>query len=300
MNTFVEVASEAQASADMVSNGDSTEHSWRGPTSADGSCPPTVGESRSRRHVVITGASSGIGAALAKLYSEAGGDLSLLARDPRRLAEVAGDCRAAGSEVDVCAGDVTDADGMERWLAACDARRPVDVIIANAGLGGSFAIAGDTAEPGAVARQIIQTNTLGVVNTIAPLLPAFLKRKRGHVVIVTSMAGSLGLPDCPAYSASKAATRVYADGLRRLLVRHGIRITVVCPGFIDTPMSASLTIRRPFLWSLEDAARHIFDGITRGRREIVFPWQLRLAMGAASLLPTFAVDKLVHWLRPEV
>jgi short-subunit dehydrogenase len=258
------------------------------------------GESRLPEHVVITGASSGIGAALANLYSEAGANLSLLARDLRRLAMIAGDCRAAGSEVEARAGDVTDAVGMECWLASCDARRPVDVIIANAGLGGSFAMAGHAGEPGGVARQIIQTNTLGVVNTIAPLLPAFVERKRGHVVIIGSMAGFLGLPDCPAYSASKAAVKAYGDGLRRLLARQGIRVTVVCPGFVDTPMSASLAIRRPFSWGVEQAARHIFNGITRGRREIVFPWPLRLAMRAASILPTFAVDGVVRWLRPEV
>jgi short-subunit dehydrogenase len=245
------------------------------------------------QHVVITGASRGIGAALASMYSRPGTRLSLLGRDLDRLGIVADACRARGSDVEAHAGDVGDASGLERWLVACDAITPVDLVIANAGMGGAAVLAPKFGEPGDVARRIITINTLGVVNTLTPLLPRFVERRAGRGAIVSSLAAFLGLPNCPAYAASKAAIGIYGDGLHRLLAPYGVRITIVYAGFVDTPATQSLPFRPAFLWSAERAAAYIVRGIARGRREIIFPWQLSIPVRIARNLPVALADRVL-------
>ena len=249
------------------------------------------------RHVVVTGASTGIGAALARIYAAPEIRLSLLARDLKRLEILAEDCRARGAHVEAHAGDVQDAEAMETWLVACDSIQAVDLLIANAGIGGAGALASEFGEPGDVARRIISVNTLGVVNSVTPLLRRFVLRRAGHVAILSSLGAGLGLPDCPAYDASKAAIHAYGHALRRLLLQHGVRVTVICPGFVDTPMARSLPFRPPFMWSADRAAEEIARGLARGRREILFPWQVRIAVRAARMLPLPLVDRALVWLR---
>ena len=255
------------------------------------------------KHVVITGANGGIGAALAKVYAVPGTRLSLLARDLGRLEIVAAACRARGCDVEAHAGDVTDAAGMERWLFACDSVVAVDLIVANAGIGGAPVLVENAGETDA-ARRIISVNTLGVVNTVTPLLPRLIGRRAGQIAIVSSLSAFVGVPASPAYSASKAAAGVYGDALRRLLAPHGVRITTVYPGFVDTAMSQSLGFRGPFLWSADRAAVHIARGLSRGRREMLFPWPLSLAARCIRSLPTALVDRLlthihVTWGEPH-
>jgi short-subunit dehydrogenase len=171
------------------------------------------------------------------------------------------------------------------------------MVIANAGIGGEKVIAPIAGEPLTVAREIVETNILGVTNSVIPLLPRFVARGRGHVVIISSLAAYLGLPDAPLYSASKAAIRVYGHGLRRLLGPKGICVTVVCPGFVATPMSASLPGRPPFIWSAERAAARIVSGLERGKRDISFPWQLVALTRLAAALPPLLIDPLLHRMR---
>lgn len=242
------------------------------------------------RHVVITGASSGIGAALARNYSRPGGVLSLTGRNAERLDCIAAACRARGAVVEVERLDVTDAVSMANWLCQRDADLPVDLVIANAGIGGAQVLTGASGEDGNIARHVLQVNVIGVVNTVSPLLKPFVLRRRGHIAIISSVAAFLGLPDAPAYSASKAAVRVYGEALRRCHALDGIRVSVVCPGFVGTPMSATLPFRTPFLWTAEKAARRIADDLTRGKAEIVFPWQLRVAAKLTHVLPPALVD----------
>lgn len=244
-------------------------------------------------HIVITGASSGLGAALAYFYAAAGTILSLAGRDLARLQTVAAGCRARGAEVAYEVVDVTDAAGMDRWLRTRDTACGVDLLIANAGIGGIGVIAPDDGEAGDVARQIIEINVIGVLNTITPLLRRLVGRRRGHVAIVSSLAGFLGLPDAPSYCASKAAVRIYAEALRRRLAPHGVCVTAISPGFVDTPMSATLPFIGRWLWPADRAARHIAAGLARGKHEIVFPWQLHLAVRFAALLPTAIIDRVL-------
>jgi short-subunit dehydrogenase len=242
------------------------------------------------RHILITGASSGIGAALALAYARDGMCLSLTARNAARLKEVAGHCKASGAEAFWQTIDVGDGAALSTWIVDRDARTPIDLVIANAGVGGERVIAAATGEPLSVAQDIVTTNILGVANTIVPLLPRFIVREKGHIAIMSSLAAFIALPQAPLYSASKAAVRMYGDGLRRLLAPKGICVTVICPGFVETPMSASLPGHRPFLWSTERAARRIVAGIGRGNREITFPWQLALLARLANVLPAGCLD----------
>lgn len=244
-------------------------------------------------HVLITGASSGLGAALARRYAADGCRLSLFGRDRARLEQAAVGCRGRAAAVDLYVCDLRDAGAAARALETADAQAPVDLLFANAGVGGADALGGPAGETLAQAHAMVETNVLAVINTVVPLLPSFVARRRGHIVLTGSIAGLTGLPQSPAYCASKAAVHTYGEGLRRLLRRSGVSVTIVCPGFVETPMSASLSMARPFLWSAERAAAHVARAVARKRRRAVFPWQLGWAAGAARLLPQVLVDRLV-------
>ena len=242
---------------------------------------------------MITGAGSGIGAALARHYARPGMRLSLTGRNRARLDAVAAECGQLGAQIALHIGDVMDAKSLGDWLVACDDEKPVDLIIANAGIGGDMVLAGDTGENLERAGKIIGTNVNGVIHAIVPLLPRLLGRRHGAIVIIGSLAGFIGLGESPLYCASKAAVRMYGLGLHRLLSPAGIGVTVASPGFIDTPMSASLKRKLPFLWSAQKAARHIASGVARGKRELIFPWPLALAVKLAAVLPQRWVDRIL-------
>lgn len=244
-------------------------------------------------HVVITGASSGIGAALARLYSAPGGRVSVIARDRARLEAVAEAGRARGAVIDVHVADVADPAAIERALLTCDDRQPVALLVANAGIGGRDSLAPVTGEPGPVARRIFAVNAVGVINTVTPLLPRMIERRNGQIAIMSSLAGLVPLPACPAYSASKAAVRAYGNALRLLAGPSGVHISVICPGFVDTPMAASLPFHPPFLWSADRAADYVARGLARNRGEILFPWPLALAVRALNRLPAAVANRIL-------
>lgn len=245
------------------------------------------------RHIVITGASSGIGAALARYYARPGVRLSLLGRNPGRVAEIDRACRDNGASVQSDAGDVTDARFMSTWLESCDATAPVDLIIANAGIGGRDSMICSAAETLSAAHAVFSTNVLGVANSILPIVPRLIEREHGHLVLLSSLAGYVGMPISPAYCASKAAIRVYGEALRRSLSPHGLRVTVVSPGFVQTPMSDSIPGRLPFLWGSERAARRIARGIAAGEHEIAFPWPMVMLTRLAAFLPAPILDPIL-------
>jgi short-subunit dehydrogenase len=242
--------------------------------------------------IVITGASSGIGQALAFRYAAKGGRLGLLARDAARLKATADQCRKLGADVEVAAIDVTARAEMAAWLQDFDRAGSVDILIANAGVLAGIE-PGRRIEDADVSLNIIETNVLGLLNTVHPLLLAMLERRSGHIVIVSSVAGFLPLPPMPSYSASKSAVLSYGLALRTGLRRQGVRVSVVCPGYVEGPMTNQIRGATPFLVSATDAARKIDDGISRNRAIIAFPWFFALFLRLLGSLPDFLRSRLL-------
>ena len=245
------------------------------------------------RSILITGASSGIGAALARAYAAPGVVLFLGGRDGARLDAVARACRAAGADARPRAIDVVDAAAMRAWLLEADAAAPLDLVIANAG---TSAGSGGTGESEEQARRIFAVNVDGAMNTVLPILPAMAARRRGQVALVASLAGFRGFPGAPAYCASKATLRVWGEGLRGLMVHQGVAISVVCPGFVRTPMSDGNPYPMPMLMEADKAAAIIVRGLARNRGRIAFPWPLTWLVYAITTLPVALTDLVLKRL----
>lgn len=246
---------------------------------------------RDPRSIVITGASSGIGESLARLYAAPGVTLALTGRDRERLEAVAEACRGQGAAVTASVIDVTDRAGMADWLHGVDRAEPVDLVIANAGVSAGTGRVGETEEQ---ARFIFDVNLTGVLNSVHPLLPAMRRRRRGQIAIVASLAGFRGMPGAPAYSASKAAVRVYGEALRGELAGDGVEVSVVCPGFVRSRMTARNPFPMPFLMDGEPAARIIRAGLARNRGRISFPWPTAAAVWLLAALPPGLTDRLLR------
>jgi short-subunit dehydrogenase len=245
------------------------------------------------RVVIITGASSGLGAALAEAYAGPQTMLGLLGRDRHRLGATADICEARGARVKLATIDVSDAPAMGSWLTQFDRDHPVDLLIANAGT--SAGPDPDSPSEGVetAARQV-RVNLLGAINTVEPLLPAMCGRARGRVALVASIAAYRGLPYSPGYCASKAGLRAYAEALRPRLAPRGVGVTIVCPGFFDSPMTDRFDGPTPFLREGNDAARIVKRGIDRGRRRVAFPWPLVLGLQFCDVAPAFIGDAILR------
>jgi short-subunit dehydrogenase len=248
------------------------------------------------RVVAITGASSGLGAALAASYAGPQTVLGLIGRNPERLAATAAVCRASGASVDSAAIDVADSAVLAAWLEAFDDAHPVELLIANAGISAG-PDPDSPGEPEAITLRQIETNLIGAIHTIAPLVPRLCARRRGRIVAIASVAAYRGLPYSPGYCASKAGLRAYGEALRPALQPHGVGVTVVCPGFFVSPMTDRWDGPTPFLASGERAARRIKRGIDRGRPRIDFPWPLVLGMRFCDLAPALLGDRIVRGFR---
>lgn len=240
--------------------------------------------------IVVTGASSGIGEELAHAYAAPGVTLALSGRDLGRLAAVAERCRARGAEVDGVVLDVADREAMAAWLRRVDDRCPVDLVIANAGISAGT---GHGTEGEEQARRIFQVNWDGVLNTVHPLLPAMRARRRGQIALMASLAGFRGMPGAPAYCASKAAVRVYGEALRGELAGQGIGVSVICPGFVKSRMTAVNRFPMPFLMETDRAAQVIKRGLARGKARIAFPWPMAASVWLLAALPPGWTDALL-------
>ena len=240
-------------------------------------------------NVFITGASSGIGEALALHYARGGARLGLFARRKDALARVAAACVPAS--VACYAGDVRDAAALAAaardFLAQFGAP---DVVIANAGV--SRGTLTDYAEDLAAFRAVLDTNVMGIVNTFQPFIGAMRSARAGALVGVASVAGFRGIKGSGAYSASKAAAIRYLESLRVELFGTGVAVVTVCPGYIATPMTARNPYRMPFLMAPDVAARKIAKAIASRKRFYVLPWQMALAGRALSIMPRALYDRI--------
>ncbi|MCW5750921.1 MAG: SDR family NAD(P)-dependent oxidoreductase, partial [Alphaproteobacteria bacterium] len=213
---------------------------------------------RDPRSILITGASSGIGEALAMGYAAPARTLALTGRDAGRLAAVADACRARGAAVLAEAVAVEDQTAMAAFLRQAEARAPLDLVIANAGVSRTLK---DLGELDALTRETFAVNVTGVFNTLHPAIELMLPRRRGQLAIVSSIAGFRGLPGAIAYSASKTAVRAYGEALRGRLARQGIGVSVICPGYVRSRMTARNRFPMPFIMDAPNAASIIMRGL---------------------------------------
>jgi short-subunit dehydrogenase len=232
---------------------------------------------------VVTGASSGIGWALARALAADGARVGLVARRREPLEKLAGEIAATGGTSALVAADVADRAQVQAAVADLSARLgPVDLLVANAGVGAPTLL--DPMNVADVEKQI-RVNTLGVVYAIDAVLPEMLRRGKGHLAAVSSLAAYKGLPGESGYCASKAAVNAFLEGLRIQLRGRGIAVTTICPGFVRTPMTAVNDFRMPFLLEADEAARRIVRALHRKRKVYNFPWQMALFMKMLAWLP---------------
>jgi len=236
--------------------------------------------------VLITGASSGIGAALALELAAPGVTLLLSGRDAGRLAATEAACRTRGATVQAAVMDVRDGAAMAAWIGACGT---LDLVVANAGISaGAGEKAPETAEQ---TRAIFATNLDGVLNTVLPAIdkmraqPVGAEGWRGRIVVIASIAAFVAGAAAPAYCASKAAADTWTVATAVALRRERVAITSVCPGYIRTAMTARNRFPMPGLMDADRAARIILRGVAAARVRVVFPWYVGAAARIGALVP---------------
>jgi short-subunit dehydrogenase len=241
--------------------------------------------------VVITGASSGIGWALAKELAARQCKVGLVARRGDRLEALASEIRQAGGTAEAAAADVAEREPtLDAIRKIRDTLGPVDILVANAGVGAPTHL-----DPMNVPQieQMFRVNVFGVVYSIEAVLPEMLRRGSGHLAAVSSLAAYKGMPGESAYCASKAAVNSYMDGLRVQLRSRNIAVTTICPGFVKTPMTDVHEFDMPWVMSAEEAALHIVAALRRRSKVYNFPWQTTLLMKFAAWAPDWALARVV-------
>ncbi len=245
------------------------------------------------QNILITGASSGIGAGLARFYANPGNILHLSGRNQERLNAVSRECEARGAQVTKTICDVTNKSAMEEWFANLNTKEnPLDLVIANAGISGNklYSSSPDQVVDPDVTRDILAVNIAGVVNTVLPAIDHMVKAGRGQIAIVSSLAGYRGLPSTPAYSASKVAVRAYGEALRPVLGPHGIKVNVIMPGFVESRITDKNTYHMPLIMNADKAATIIAGGLKKNKARITFPWPLALMAAFMGILPPTLTD----------
>ena len=236
--------------------------------------------------ILITGSSSGIGEALALEYAAPGIFLALSGRDQDRLQAVAESCRKRGAEVVAETVDVTDRDAMRDWIERVDDAHPLDLVIANAGISGGGLDENAT-------RDIFAVNMAGVLNTVFPVIDRLRPREAGQIALMSSLSGFMGMPGAPAYSASKVMVKAYGEALRGRLRPYGIKVSVICPGFVETRLTAKNNFKMPMVMKADKAARIIARGLAKNRITIAFPGPMATIVRILSLLPAGMANRLL-------
>jgi short-subunit dehydrogenase len=237
---------------------------------------------------LITGASSGIGAGLARALGRRGARLGLVARRTDALQQLVSEVESEGGKAIALTADVCDAASVR---AAADKLREecgqIDVLVANAGIGATT----DPAKlnPEEVAN-VINVNVIGASNSVAAVVPEMVARGSGHLVVISSLAAYRGLPKSAAYCASKAAVSAFFESLRLDLEPKGLNVTIIHPGFIKTPLTAGRQAQMPYLMELDDAVEKIVGVMERKKRSYAFPWQLASIVRAGMIMPNFMYD----------
>lgn len=238
------------------------------------------------RTILITGASSGLGFSLAMQYASAGVTLFLTARNEERLNIIKNNCTKKGAEVHSKILDIKNKDELTNWISSIT---ELDLVIANAGISAGTGGNGESIKQ---VENIFATNIDGVIHTIHPAIEIMNKQKSGQIAIISSLAGYRGMPSSPAYSASKAAVKVYGEALRGVLKKNGIALSVITPGYITTPMTDVNDFIMPFKMDVEKAARYIVKKLQKNPARIAFPFPLYFIVWLMSCLPPSIIDPI--------
>lgn len=242
--------------------------------------------------VLITGASSGIGQALALHYARRGDRLALVARRKEAIKTWLSACEISVDSYEIYSVDVADINGMAAMAQDCMARQGVpDVVIANAGI--SIGVDSSVHSDLDVMARIFATNVTGVAATFGPFIKAMVARGSGSLVGIGSVAGIRGLPGHGAYCASKAAVISYCESLRGELRTSGVKVVTVCPGYIATPLTQNNRYRMPFLMQPEVFAKKACRAIDARKSYCVIPWQMGVVAKLLRVLPNALFDRLL-------
>ncbi len=259
------------------------------------------------KSILITGASSGIGAALAEEYAATGVTLFLGGRNKERLEEIAKKCEAKGARVHISPVDVMDKIKMSSWIGWAHDTAALDLVIANAGVSAGTGGDGESEQQ---TRNIFAINVEGVINTIYPALESIRRRRlteeeqknklalKGQIAIMSSLAGMRGFPGAPAYCASKAAVKSLGESWRGMLMREKIGVTVICPGYVKTPMTDVNKFFMPLIMPASQAAQIIKKGLGQNRPRIAFPFFTYAMTWLLMVLPPRLFDRMLAGL-PE-
>lgn len=247
---------------------------------------------RNLKNILITGASSGLGRALAQRFAAPGIQLALLGRNKHELGITADLCRKQGASVVAASLDVRERKALQDWIADFDEKNPIDLVIANAGVMHAFR-PDHLPEPAEAIDETFATNFTGVVDTVNPLLNKMAARGGGRVAIISSLSAYHGLPSFPAYAASKAALKSYYEALRGLFARQKVIITLVCPGYIGTRMTESLQVRANQLMDANRTAARIERGIRQGKPQVTFPLFQAFGLQILHWLPQVIADRIL-------
>ena len=239
---------------------------------------------------IITGASSGIGAALARDLAGRGVPVGLVARRVERMSALADEIAAAGGKAAFAQADVTDFDGLKAAFAGLEQELgPCGTLIANAGI--LLVSTSHHNKPERVLAQM-RVNFDGVVHSIHAVLPGMLERQSGRICAVSSIAGFRGIGNWAGYSATKAAVNALMESYRIELKGEGITCTTLCPGYVASELTEDFAGPMPFLLPADRAARQMADALLRGESQYVLPWQMAGAMGVARVLPNWMWDRI--------
>ena len=243
--------------------------------------------------ILITGASSGLGYEIALQYAKPNIRLILIGRNIDQLNKIANLCNDKGAKTHVIAVNVRDKAKMAEYLVKFCDQYGIDIAIACAGVSAGTL---EGPESPSQVEIIFDTNINGVLNTIMPIVPHMIARRKGSIVIISSMAGLVGLSSAPSYSASKACVRVFGEALRGYLKQYNVNTTVVIPGYIKTPMTDVNNFPMPFMMPATTAARKIIKGISNNKGIVAFPIITYIALKCLSCLP----NQLISYINSKI
>jgi len=241
--------------------------------------------------ILITGASSGIGAELARQYATKENELTLLARREDKLYALRKELYEQCLSVDVIVADVTAFESLQRKLRSIES---LDMVILNAGVSLGYAQSEESIPTIAEFQKLYEVNVLSNHAILEILLPIFKAQKSGKIVFISSISSLFSMPSAKIYSSSKRALNAYAEGIRYKYNRYGIKVINILPGFIKSPLTDKNEFAMPFILETEDGASRIIEAIKKGKRQYVFPFRFYLIIKVLNILPSFLREKIVN------